>query len=405
MFELLVSLLIAAATPFSPATAFSAPQQGDEEIERAARDYRIQVYNAFHRDRSEYNSRSEAGSRVLSGYRQSGRRPEHAEILDSWFAEARDASSLGQIRPLPKLPDFAAELPAAPDPAGRTADSTPVEGRQASPGLAATPSTRAAVVENWSIEASVAGRVGGALWRAAMNTPRNSAAEPGRQLQVDVGPPVVDSGELATNENIEPMLVDTSNMVPVSPAKPSDLISHSTVDPGTNELAAKPTPAQPDAEEAADLTAAPEVPVEPAPGPIQPAADQDIPVAPSAASQRLAARITEFNECIHDLAAETEVDGPAKLFDVARLLNDLVDLAEQRRDIASQLDSLLQADRGAVPTVSPIEPAATGLQATIDKTRSELDAGEFFGSDAERQQAMELLNVLENQLHTLLKEA
>jgi hypothetical protein len=398
MFELLVSLLIGLATPPSPVAALSAAGEGDEEIERVAREYRIQVYHAFHRNRPEYNSRSEAGDRVLSGYRRSGRLPEHREILKGWFVEARGASSPGQIRPLPHLPDFAAELPAAARPAGRTADSAPIGRQQASPGLAAAPSTGAALFKSWSTEPSVAGRVGGALLRAAINRPRDSAADPVPQLQVDVGPPLVEGAELATAENAEPILVDTSNMVPVPPQKHRNVKTREI-----NDLAADSKPARPDTDEVAEPAQAAQALVEAAPSPIPTVADQD--VVPSQACQRLTATIKEFNHAINDLVEETKVDSPARLFDVARLLNDLVGLDEQRRKIASQFESLPAADRAAIPALLPIELAAAGLQAKINKTQSELDAGGFFDSDEERRQALELLNVLKKQLQALLEEA
>jgi len=408
MFELLLGLLVTAATPFSPVTPASSSDHADEAVERAARDYRIRIYDTFHRDRPEYDSRREAGDRVLSGYRRSGQRPDHGEILESWFAQARAASSPDQIGPLPELPDFAAEFPAEPDSARAAADSTAVGGRQASADKTADLRTSEAAAANRSFQMSVAGKVGGALLRAAMRTPNGSTAEPLPQLHIEVGRPNnVDGNELAVDEHIDPIIVDTGNMTPVAPENPGDLASQPAAQPNANEPAIDPQPELPDTEEVADASTAPEAPVAADPSPTEPAVEveQEVSVVPSAAAQRLATRVTRFNHALNELVAETAVDSPAKLFDIARLLNDLVELAGQRPEIASELAALSPAEREAVPDLLPIEPAVTGLQATMIKTRTELDTGNFFGSDAERQQAQQLLDVLEKQLLSLASDA
>jgi hypothetical protein len=402
MFELLVSFLVVSATPFSPAVPASATSAADEAVERAARDYRIQVYDTFHRNRPEYDSRSEAGNRVLSGYRRSGRHPEHGEIVKDWFAEARGASSPGEVRPLPQLPDFAADLATEPIDAGRTAENMAIDGRQQASSDTIFPATTSpAAAERGSIESSVAAKVVGVMLRAAMRTPYDSTSESVPELQIDIGSPVVDGTELETDESISPMLVDARDMLPLTPDQPTDVISDPTETPEAIQPTTDPQPVLPDADEVADQTAAPEASAPPASGPTQPAADEHVATVPSAASQQVALRVTRFNDSLSRLVEETEADSPAKLFDVARLLNDLVDLAEQRPEIASQLETLPQAEQEMVPQLLSIEPAVTGLQATIDKTRSELDTDNFFGSDAERQQAQELLNVLEKQLQAL----
>jgi hypothetical protein len=404
MFELLVTLTVVAATAISPATPASSLDEADKEIERAARDYRIQVYDAFHRNRPEYDSRSEAGYRVLSGSRRSGRRPEDGEALTVWCSEARTASIPGQLRALPDLPDFAAEGAADPNVAVRPAENASVDQRNESSNVAVVPGANLAGASSRSIETTFAGKVGAVMLRAAMTTPYGSAPEPLPELHIEVGSPI-DSNELTADKDIEPVPVAARDLVLESPEKIVDVVAHGPDQPVTNELAAAPVPARPNTPEAAAPLATPTTPAESAPAPDQPADSTSMSTAPSAAAERLTARVTSFNESMDDLVAEMQVDGPARLFDVARLLNDLVHLSEDRTEIASQLETLSPSERHAVPQLQPLEPAATSLQATIAKTRTELDTGTFFGSDTERQQALELLDVLEKQLHALSNDS
>lgn len=82
----------------------------DAEVERAARDYRIQVYETFRTQRDEYNARREVGDKLLSDWRAAYQPHEYRADVLAWFRQAKQFSLEGEIAGLPEPP----YLPEAP---------------------------------------------------------------------------------------------------------------------------------------------------------------------------------------------------------------------------------------------------------------------------------------------------
>ncbi len=76
-----------------------------DRVEDFATAYRIQVYETFRTDRSEYRRRMEIGKKVEKLARQTNH-PQAEERLMEWFSSAMMASRVGSLRPLPPLPDM-----------------------------------------------------------------------------------------------------------------------------------------------------------------------------------------------------------------------------------------------------------------------------------------------------------
>lgn len=83
-----------------------ASETADLSAEHAARLYRIEVYNTFRNDRSEYDHRRALGDQVWSAYETAGQPQHHRSTVTQWFIAAREASTPAQIGALPELPDL-----------------------------------------------------------------------------------------------------------------------------------------------------------------------------------------------------------------------------------------------------------------------------------------------------------
>lgn len=81
--------------------AMGVASESDTSVSRAARRYRMQVFQSYHANRAEYDRRIEAGNRVLEVWSTRGKpETEQSQLLD-WFRQATDASQVGLERPLP----------------------------------------------------------------------------------------------------------------------------------------------------------------------------------------------------------------------------------------------------------------------------------------------------------------
>jgi hypothetical protein len=102
-----------------------------EEIERLAREYRIQVYNAYRLDRSEYDRRRAAWDAVLLAWQESGRGSDDVILLERWLRNSTHYAAANPARPIAPAPRFGvaiqplvADAP-SPQPAAPGADSSP----------------------------------------------------------------------------------------------------------------------------------------------------------------------------------------------------------------------------------------------------------------------------------------
>lgn len=70
-----------------------------ERVERSAREYRISIYESYHEQRSEYDSRTAVAQRVLDAWNDAGRPRTYSEELIQWFEAANDSQV---VPPLPE---------------------------------------------------------------------------------------------------------------------------------------------------------------------------------------------------------------------------------------------------------------------------------------------------------------
>jgi|GEM_PF-3445783 len=111
--------LAAFITLIGAASASAHDESPEDSVERAARKYRIGVYERFRLDRAEYDRRRALGDRVMDAWRSAGSPRDQAPIVASWFAGA-ESSSHSSRQAVPPLPPPIAR-PTAPSPA-ETAD-------------------------------------------------------------------------------------------------------------------------------------------------------------------------------------------------------------------------------------------------------------------------------------------
>jgi hypothetical protein len=71
--------------------------------EHAARLYRVEVYNAFRLDRTEFQRRRELGDQLWTSFDKAGRPAEHRQAVIDWFTAASEAT-LSELPALPELP-------------------------------------------------------------------------------------------------------------------------------------------------------------------------------------------------------------------------------------------------------------------------------------------------------------
>jgi len=76
-------------------------------VERAARNYRIQVYNSFRTDRPEYDRRQVEGQNLLRSWKRAGRGTVYSKQVIQWFEQGEQVSQAEQIASLPASPAFA----------------------------------------------------------------------------------------------------------------------------------------------------------------------------------------------------------------------------------------------------------------------------------------------------------
>lgn len=127
--------LVAAPGADGRERAESTPPARDD-LERAARDYRIAVYNTFRQNRPEFERRNAAWRKLLADWKANGAKAEHLPQLRAWLDTATAASRAGHVMPLPPRPQFAtvAELPDRPPPA-----ETNLRHREAEPAMPVPP--------------------------------------------------------------------------------------------------------------------------------------------------------------------------------------------------------------------------------------------------------------------------
>lgn len=116
-------VLMALAAGLVQPTGGAIPQPDNAVIERAARQYRMQLYHTFRLRRAEYDRRREAWDQVVRAWEAAGRRADQRHLLLEWLQAALRSATPETLGPVPDIPDFGQtthpvkEPPAAPIPA------------------------------------------------------------------------------------------------------------------------------------------------------------------------------------------------------------------------------------------------------------------------------------------------
>ena len=84
---------------------------GDLQLEKAARDFRIQTYEMFRNDRAEFDRREAEAARLRQAWTDAGADPDDQPKLIHWFEQAAAGSDAGAIGELPPAPQFVTKPP------------------------------------------------------------------------------------------------------------------------------------------------------------------------------------------------------------------------------------------------------------------------------------------------------
>lgn len=82
----------------------NSPASEELSVERAARQYRIHVYDTYRTDRDSYNRFRKSGDELLDSWRTSGQPGNHRDQVVGWYREASANSLATSLPPLPDLP-------------------------------------------------------------------------------------------------------------------------------------------------------------------------------------------------------------------------------------------------------------------------------------------------------------
>ena len=106
MFQILIGLSLVSAAPVTTMSHYShsAFRTQDSRIDRAARNFRIQVYRSFRIQRTEYDHRRMASDRAMKLWSNSSQTVQDREALLQWFRVATLASRPENVQPLAPLP-------------------------------------------------------------------------------------------------------------------------------------------------------------------------------------------------------------------------------------------------------------------------------------------------------------
>lgn len=92
---------------------FNTPASEELPVERAARQYRIHVYDTYRTERETYDRFREAGDELLDSWRAAGEPQDHRQQVLGWYQEASSGTLAISLPPLPDLPADAAPAPEA----------------------------------------------------------------------------------------------------------------------------------------------------------------------------------------------------------------------------------------------------------------------------------------------------
>jgi hypothetical protein len=142
----LVGLLAPAAAVFA--------EDPELTVERAAREYRIRIYERYRLRRDQYDLHREAGEALMRAWIAAGQPAKSRQAVVGWYQRAADLAAPNQLPPLPLMPSLAtnrgapassapkqaAGPPAAPSPDRATSRASEAAASPPAPGTASNPS-------------------------------------------------------------------------------------------------------------------------------------------------------------------------------------------------------------------------------------------------------------------------
>jgi len=323
----------------SPAPA-EQPSPLPAEVEHAARLYRIEIYNTYRRQRSQYDQRRAAAEQVVHLWRQKGG-PEEVEEVLRWFARATYNSRSDVRGPLPPPPSF-------------------------SPSRQAPAERHTAATNKPKVDPS------------ETQLPRRDQSQRGLNRPVRAATGEAAAQQVASREPLRRNF-DPSRDIPQTPAQPEP-------------LSRSPAPA--DVEAPLKATAdAPEKPAEQRqPGP----STRD-----RVNLVELDAWIAGHNGILHDIEVRLIDPRPLSVKAVSRMLRQLERLLGRRKDIAHYLELLDDPTRNGTRHVTLAEPIHRRLSDRLDSLQERITGAEFAGTAAERETALQQVAGLRQRLEKM----
>lgn len=326
-----------------------------DQLEKAAIDkltrlYRVEVYQAFHSDRREFELRMAAYRRVEDAYNDAGAREVDRQLLIDWLSRTISRLRSGNLASLPPMPKFGeqpAQLAQASPRRGSTIDAPPQPTVTApkktttAPPVAGANDTLAPSPNSTTPPVAVSPTV-----------PGNSSIT--RRAQGQIGSPIEDR--------------------PQSHAATS-AVSPRVIAPST---AAKPVTA---AKQVADV-----------PDHTSPAVEVDL--------DELSIRITGYNLALRSLASRLDENAPS-VADLEDELQELADLVARRGDLLLYCQLLPASTRQQLSSLDSFAAVVAKLAGKISAARHQIDAADNESTHSQRRQTLASLDALSRQLARL----
>jgi hypothetical protein len=118
---MLATLVLAAALAAPPSAPETKEAKLDFAVENAAREFRIQTYEAFRQRRDEYDARRALGDELLKAWNKAAQPARHREAVLAWFEEAKLNSQAGSnLEPYAELEDLQSLVVSEPLPSAES---------------------------------------------------------------------------------------------------------------------------------------------------------------------------------------------------------------------------------------------------------------------------------------------
>lgn len=316
--SLLVASVILAAWPDQ-----NTDHQWSYEVERAARTYRIQVYNTFRTDRPQFDRLQATGAKAVDAWKKLGRQPAEARQVIDWFGRAATVASAGQTS-LPREPEFVASW----TPTKKTSPQFHPNG--AGPSVATQQSGPQLLPPD----------------PVSLSQPdlAPSDAEPDPSIVRGLGRALLSTVGVRGNNGA------------ARRNEPRELPAQEPSDTDTNETASDPAPLP----SRNDL----EMPSNPIPN-----------KAPEVDLDDLKARVDGFNPAISAVSQILESDAPVSTDQFAILVEELETLIQNYQDLRPYLalDSLSESDRSYVGNLESPRESVDRLRERIQESIAELE--------------------------------